>query len=290
VYRVSYGECTPPPGSEQACQVPLTLTFWEPCSWFATFNAPEPDKLLVRGVEAGIGPDGGLRIDTADLTVFIEPRGASNAARLSNATRIANDLYGANEKAEHLTANSNFVAKPADACGEGVVIPPPPEASTSGVSMSVDADAETAGTQLTRTITSTANFTIALEATGAAAANGYQWELQWDDATLDFVSASENTSQTGATLCSPASRNKSAPAGKEWQGGGAGCLRSSGTLPDAVRLTTITLKCNFVNGATTELHLVTTDEDPSIGTTFIAPGGASLPTTRVGAQITCAAP
>src|SRR5205823_3520820 len=115
-------------------------------------------------------------------------------------------------------------------------------------------------------------FDIALEATNADTAQGYQYELQWDDATLDFVSNTENQAGTGASLCSPVVRNASAPAGKEWEGNGAGCLRTSGTMPASVQLNTITLTCNVTDGRVTEIHLVTSTDDPVFGSTYFAPG------------------
>lgn len=151
--------------------------------------------------------------------------------------------------------------------------------------MTVDADPTMPGIQATRSVSGT--FSISLEATDASAVAGYQWELQFTDSVLNFVSATENTAGTGATICTSPTQH-SPPPSKEWWYGG--CVRPSGTMPAAVRLVTITLSCASIGA--TELHLVTggdevSGEDPSFGSIFIQPGGATLPTNRYDASITC---
>lgn len=138
-----------------------------------------------------------------------------------------------------------------------------------------------------------AQFTITLDASNAGAAGGYQWELQFSSSAVTFVSATENTGGTGANLCAPANDNSgSAPAGKTWIGLGAGCVSGSGTIPASVMLTTITLQCNAQApvGTVSELHLVTGGvggEDPTFGTTFLAVGGAALPTDTTDSSVQC---
>lgn len=287
-YTISYGPCDPGPG-EDTCALPLTMTFQEPCSWYALHPIPVTPQRTVRGVEAIVRANGAVRIKTEGALIIINASGKDEAAMAANALRIAEDLEGANSKSEFLAPGSDFPVQPGDKCSAGVVTPPLPEPDPNALIL-VDAFPSLSGTQSLHEVGTGEDFTIALDASAATGAEGYVWQLQWNDDVLDFVSASENTSETGATLCSPASRNATAPAGKEWQGGGAGCLRSSGTLPATVRLVMITLKCNVTDGSTTELHLVTTDEDPLFGTTFIAPGGAQAQTALIDAEITCGAP
>jgi hypothetical protein len=239
---------------------------------------------MLRGAGA-IDLGDNLRVETAEVMIEISTGGKDSNEAIQRALRVANDLYGANDRAAHLTAQTDFVAKPPDLCKDT------PVTRERSASITVDADADTSGIQSLRIVTGASEFTIALETAEALSASGYQWELQWDDATLDFVSAVENVEETGATLCAPVLRNDSAPEGKEWHG--AGCLHSGGTLPASVRLTTITLRCILTGDVTTEIHLVTgasDDEDSVSGTTFLASGGAQLPTSSVDARVTCAAP
>lgn len=172
--------------------------------------------------------------------------------------------------------------------------PPPPKPGTStDPTMIIDADPATAGVQALRDVSG--DFSVALLATDAAAANGYQWEIEWDDATLDFVSAAENSSETDAYLCVPATFawSPDLPAGKERVGNGAGCLRSAGTLPPDVKLTTIALHCRVDDGRVTSIHIVSGNnalsEDTIWGSLFIAPGGATLDTSYVDAEVRCGA-
>jgi len=164
--------------------------------------------------------------------------------------------------------------------------------------MTVDADAATGGIETNIIVATGANFDISIEASAipASTVEGYQWEIGFDAADVNFVSATENSGVHGAVLCSPVADNTSggAPAGTEWWGGGAGCL-SLGTLAaGAVRLTTITLQCDpgAPAGSLSPLHLVTggdgaSGEDPTFGTTFLGPGGTFVTTALTDATVQC---
>jgi hypothetical protein len=163
--------------------------------------------------------------------------------------------------------------------------------------ITVDADPVTAGIQTNIVVATGANFDISLEASAipASTVQGYQWQIGFDAAEVNFVSATENTGGTGASLCSPPANNASAPGGTEWWGGGSGCLSAAGFLPaGAVRLTTITLQCDAAApaGSTSPLHLVTggdgaTGEDPTFGTIFLGAGGTFITTDLTDASVQC---
>jgi hypothetical protein len=156
--------------------------------------------------------------------------------------------------------------------------------------ITVDADDSLSGVQVSRTVPTGSTFSVFLEATGAAAEAGYQWEIGWDDPTLNFVSSTEMTLNHGATLCGPPALNPGVGlAGMEVWGGGAGCFRSSGTFgsgpgPD-FRMTEIELQCTATGY--TDLHLVYMIEDPFFGSSFLAPGGLPDSTDLAEGFITC---
>jgi hypothetical protein len=155
--------------------------------------------------------------------------------------------------------------------------------------MTVDLDTTTAGIQASRTVPSGTSFDIAIVAENITTAyNGYQWEIQWDDASLNFVSNVENTAGHGGTLCSTAGTTvDGTPPGKEWVGQGAGCLRSSGTTTFAGDLVTITIQC--VADGPTEVKMVTDVADSIFGATFFGAGGVPQATAYTDAQLTCGA-
>ena len=115
-YSVSYGTCVPPPGSHQSCRVPLTMVFYAPCGTPNLAPALKKETKIVRGVDAIVEIDGKLRIETAEFTVIISPPGADPDDVTANAVQIAENLYGANEKAKHITKDSDFKVKPKDLC------------------------------------------------------------------------------------------------------------------------------------------------------------------------------
>jgi hypothetical protein len=158
--------------------------------------------------------------------------------------------------------------------------------------MTVDLDAGTAGIQSTRSVASGANVTIAIVASGIATPYaGYAWELEWDDNNLNFVSNTENQAGHGGTLCAPATATTDGlmgvPAGKEWAGQGAGCVRPTGTTSFAGDLVTIDVQCQ--TDGDTPVDLVTETADPAFFASFQAEGGVILPTSFVNATLTCGA-
>jgi hypothetical protein len=168
----------------------------------------------------------------------------------------------------------------------------PASAGTPTNRMTVDLDTTTAGIQASRTIASNATVEIAIVSSNISDAyNGYQWELQWDNATLNFVSASENTAGHGGTLCAGVGvidDTGGAPSGKEWAGQGAGCLLASGTTSFAGNLTTIMVQC--AADGTSEVHLVTESEDiAGFHASYIGGGGTLIPTLYTDALLSCGA-
>jgi hypothetical protein len=276
-----YGVCTIPKGSS-SCSVPMSIYVYPPCDRERRLHDElKSNPFEVRGASGFAVSSQSIVVEVEGSPVKIYGPGAGSE-RLQAAVRVAENLVGANDMAAHVTKASSFDS-------------PPPDTATAYCekrdgghpAIAVDADRSQPGIQETRTITTDEDFVIALEASGASRAFGYAWELQWNDRTLDFVDASENTAVTGATLCVPASPNPSAPPGEEWQGAGAGCVRSSGVLPETAVLTTITLRCNVTDGTTTEIRLVPVSEDPDFGTTFLLAGGGRLPLETKAAAITC---
>ncbi len=143
--------------------------------------------------------------------------------------------------------------------------------------MSLDADPSTPGIQLTRVVPS-GSFDILIVAHDINEPyQGYQWQLEWTDAVLDFVSNTENTGGTGLNVCAPATLNPASPGGKEWWGTGAGCVSFTGPTTFTGTLTTVTLQCAVTDGSQTEVRIVPVAED-AFGATYLAPGGAEIPT------------
>lgn len=169
--------------------------------------------------------------------------------------------------------------------------PPAPVGTSTDATMIVDADPGSTGLQASRDVSG--DFSIALYGSDVGGASGYQWEIEWDDPTLDLVSAQENTTETEAYLCTPVdpAGPPIGPPGKQRAGGGAGCNRLSGTFPPEVKFTTITLRCVVTDGRITPVHLVTGDtqssEDPIFGSVVWKPGGTYLATSYVDAQVRC---
>jgi hypothetical protein len=114
-FSLGYGTCDIEAAQEGGCHVPLTLAFSAPC-------AERKDPALatgtidVRGVEATVS-DRGLRINTADFSVDILPIGSTPGEILERATRVAEKLAGANEKASHIDRTSPFTAFTPESCG-----------------------------------------------------------------------------------------------------------------------------------------------------------------------------
>jgi hypothetical protein len=289
-----YGECVFKPG-ESSCPTELQVTILPRCGPRPDFK---PDRQeTIRGAEADIGHFGAVRVNTPDFSVRVASL-FHDAEHNAMSLRATAALRGANALAANLTpdkalGDTSAVSRAApdkDPCQNTLRPTPFP---LNPVVITVDADAKTDGVQADRLVTTTEPFEIALTASAAGATNGYQWELQWDDATLDAISAVEHTEETGAPLCSPAVRNDDAPEGKEWFGGGAGCASTGGTLPDSVTFTNVTLRCNELKGATTEIHLVsgaTQGEDFAFGTVFLKGDTGPVATERIDAQVTCGAP
>jgi hypothetical protein len=160
-----------------------------------------------------------------------------------------------------------------------------------GPSLTIDLDPTTPGIQSTRTVVSGAAAEIAIVAENISAAYaGYQWELEWDDAALDFVSAAENTAVHGIATCAAATATTDSragvPTGKEWAGQGAGCVSLSGTTTFSGTLVTITVRC--AADGTTGVRLVTYADDGAFGTMLFADTGAPIETPfGAAASLTC---
>jgi hypothetical protein len=133
------------------------------------------------------------------------------------------------------------------------------------------------------------DVSISAQSNGASY-SGYQWELQWNDAILDFAEARENTSGHGGSLCAPAAITiADAPPETEWVGQGAGCVFPSESRFDG-ELVTISARC--ARAGTTEVALVTPAFDPDFGTMLIGPGGELMEAAFVNlaVTVTCAEP
>jgi len=113
---------------------------------------------------------------------------------------------------------------------------------------------------------------VASVTTQAAAYDGYQVEIAWLDAIVDFVS--ETPLDTSLELCAPAGVVVLAPL--EIAGLGSGCLSSNGAEMFVNPVHEFTLTC--ASAGTTSVAMVDKTEDPTFGTEMIAPGGVSVPT------------
>ena len=118
-YSVSYGTCdlpTPDPNTgEQACRIPLTMVFYEPCSRKATTTV-DGQPVQIRGTQGLIRALGIVRVYARDFMVVISAPGTNAREKETNGLRVANDLRGANAKASHIMKDSDFT--PA-ACSNG---------------------------------------------------------------------------------------------------------------------------------------------------------------------------
>jgi hypothetical protein len=181
--------------------------------------------------------------------------------------------------------------------------PASPAVAGTNNTMAIDLDTGTAGIQDTFTAASGSTFDIYIVATGITTPYaGYAWEIEWDAPALQFNSATENSGGHGGVLCAPAGViDETAgppgpgvpPAGKEWVGQGAGCLRISGTTSFSLEanppgnLTTLSITCT--QDGTTSVRFVLQAEDPPFFGAYKAEGGANLPTTYVDALLSCGA-
>jgi hypothetical protein len=163
-------------------------------------------------------------------------------------------------------------------CGAPLPTATPPPANT----IALDADASGPGLQSSRAVDLGATAEIAIVATDVPTAyQGYQWEVQWPDDGLDFVTNAENSAGHGGTLCAGAATSTNwdfgVPFGMEWAGRGAGCLRPDGTTSFEGDLVRITVRC--IADGEQRIELVGIVADPSFGSSMIGSGGTLLPTT-----------
>ena len=121
--------------------------------------------------------------------------------------------------------------------------------------------------------------------------NGYGWELQWDDATLDFSSNTENSAGHGGTLCAAVTTTTS-------PGDGVPPGKSGPDREPAVSVR----RDDDVRGEPGDgYHPVRSRRDDRsqardtvrgsiFGSTFFAGGGAPMSTAYTDASLTCGAP
>lgn len=175
-----------------------------------------------------------------------------------------------------------FVAIPLIAALSLVVASRATDAGLQANGIVIDLDPSTAGTvESSRLVASGATFEFSLVAVDLITPyQGYQWQAQWPDAGLDFVSKIENSAATGASLCAGAvtttDPGAGVPAGLEWIGQGAGCLRPSGLTLFSGELVRITARCGI--DGTNQIDLVGLQQDSSFGTTLLGAGGNPIQT------------
>lgn len=114
-FTLGYGTCTIDPG-QQSCPVPVTIIFDAPDSAPTLSNSVKAGQLRLRGVDVAVESGGGLRVEAADVTFSVLVFSATPGEPLRQATRIVNQLKGANPKAINITSTSDFTPK-------GVVTP-----------------------------------------------------------------------------------------------------------------------------------------------------------------------
>lgn len=110
-FDISYGTCEIKP-HQQSCPVPVSLHFFPvPSAPVLAPGAKTGEILRLRGIDATVEWDGGLWVETADVTFSISVFAATPEERRSQAVRIINQFEGANAKARHITKASDFTPK-----------------------------------------------------------------------------------------------------------------------------------------------------------------------------------
>lgn len=307
-----YGDCEVK-SDQSSCNPPLQIAIYPRCGPRLAGGVLRTES--IRGAEASVLGTPAFFIETAQFNVKVSG-GARDAEGEGLASRAVEELRGANELAKNLTvdkplADAALVSAPSeekDACEDSDTLKGQPSATPApapfpspipfqapmSASLTVDLDPALPGIQSTQVIPTGEKFEIAIVADNIVAAySGYQWQLEWVDATLDFVSAVENTAGHGLDLCTAATATTDGalgvPQGKEWTGQGAVCVSLSGTTKFAGTLVTLTLAC--VADGTTGVRPVPYTEDPLLGSFFVGGTGAPIETAYGSvASLTCGAP
>lgn len=154
--------------------------------------------------------------------------------------------------------------------------------------MGFDADGETPLVQNTRTAQFGSDFSVAIWITANAGANGYQWEIEFPSAGLEYVagSAVENPA-TGWSICAAPVQGSGIvdPANDTTVGLGAGCVGAASTTYNGMT-TTIRMKCKSLGSFS--VLLLDTSNDENFGTSLLDLQG-SIDTGTTGGTINCSA-
>lgn len=143
-FRLLYGDCDVPKG-ESSCTVPIRIDFYDTCDAPELADAVKADIMAVRGVPVYQKTDGGLWIETADFTASIRASVPSGDAT-KDSIRLAESLFGANDKGRHITKSTNWQPK-TDATCQGVAPRAGEMGSGTCCSLTLDPDASVPGTQ-----------------------------------------------------------------------------------------------------------------------------------------------
>jgi hypothetical protein len=109
MFTISYGSCEIPDGAS-ACPIPLTMVSSAPCETEPLSDIAKAGSVSVRGIDAIVQLNGGIRLETADFSLTVLAVADSDKGTTEKALRIARDLIPANAKAKSALTGSTFRA------------------------------------------------------------------------------------------------------------------------------------------------------------------------------------
>lgn len=288
-FYMVYGDCTPAPGVE-SCHDPVAMAFYPPDSAVLSYadSLRSGQAVPIRGVNASFS-HGVLWIETADFLVNIsvaEQPGSTAAEQLRMATRVANELRGANAKASAISDASDFRPLERTPTSSSSPLPPTPTA-TAIIAAPTPGGAPLAPGSATIAVTAPGGahslntpFVVTDSLASFAPGNGATWagwelELAYDPGVLAVDSVTRGSLCPASAWANPAKAPHVV----------TGCAFQASTAIGVME--TITFRC-IANG-TSALTLLGRD-DPArsaTGTALFDGNGADFATTLNSASVTC---
>lgn len=181
-FELVYGDCEVPKG-EPSCPLPVWIDVYDPCAAPDLADAARMDTVLIRGVTAIIKFDGGLWIETDDFVASVNASVPSGDA-VKDSIRLAESLFGANDKGRHIAKSTNWQPK-TDATCQGVAPRAGEMGSGTCCSLTLDPDASVPGTQpgLFTTLGAPVEIDVLL-GDAAPSVSAFNFRIVYDDTIL----------------------------------------------------------------------------------------------------------